>query len=64
MSDGLRRREQAPKLCLQRRRPSFQVKDQDFQVENQPLKIEIELKNFRFARWQQRLEIVLKFFEI
>jgi len=37
-SDRHKRREKAHKSCPRSRTPDFQVKDQDFQLENQPLK--------------------------
>ena len=46
--EGPRRREQAHKSFPLPQRPEFQVKDKVFQVENQPLKTEIESKNFAF----------------
>jgi len=48
-SDGPRRREQAPKLFPQPKRPDCQVKHQDFPAQNQPLKTEIELEGFTFV---------------
>ena len=49
ISNNPRRREQVPKLWPRPRKSNFQVEDQDFQVENQRLKTEIESEDFKFV---------------